>query len=365
MINDSETDCVYVSSLIRERHRKVFNGLAAILEKEGLEFGLLTGTKDIWCRDYMPLQIGRNRFLQYKFFPDYLDNSQDAHSRTIPEEVWKDMCLNIRETSVVLDGGNIVKCGEKVVMTDKPLKVGNHGYSPAELTRKLEELFECEIVWLPWDKVEIFGHSDGIVKYIGNGTVLLTNYSDFNKHFGREFEKVLTKHFTVVPLRYFSHPRGRNSWAYINFLQTKNTIIIPALGEAEDGEAYNQISNAILSASPHYEGHIHQLHMAEIVQEGGALNCITWNIQTPWPRVAELKKSIIVKLKEARIELEEKAKEVGLPVGLLPGLENHLRIIENAVHPSVISSLSNLPSEYLNSGLKALLSSSPKGPENP
>ena len=49
-------EIVYLSELLEKRFPESFNRLTSILKKHGVEYRLLKGTKDIWCRDYMPIQ---------------------------------------------------------------------------------------------------------------------------------------------------------------------------------------------------------------------------------------------------------------------------------------------------------------------
>ena len=62
------------------------------------------------------------------------------------------------------------------------------------------------------------------------------------------------------------------NWAYINFLQVGKHIIMPIFNIEEDSIAYNYIADAFPDCT------IHQIEMAEIAEEGGALHCISWNI---------------------------------------------------------------------------------------
>lgn len=34
-------------------------------------------TNDYWARDYMPIQLGENEFLKYRYYPDYLVKSKN------------------------------------------------------------------------------------------------------------------------------------------------------------------------------------------------------------------------------------------------------------------------------------------------
>ena len=57
MIPESLCNRVYFSALLPEVCPVTYKGLADVLDRYGVPFSLLKGTKDIWCRDYMPLQI--------------------------------------------------------------------------------------------------------------------------------------------------------------------------------------------------------------------------------------------------------------------------------------------------------------------
>lgn len=66
---------------------------------------------------------------------------------------------------------------------------------------------------------------------------------------------------------------NKNNWAYINFLRIGDTIFIPGLGAEEDEQALQQIK------SYYPECKVLQIEASEVVEKGGALNCITWNIK--------------------------------------------------------------------------------------
>ena len=130
----------------------------------------------------MPIQIDESRYVSYKYTPDYLQDKTGLLLQTNPKEVFQTdsnrlqpILNNCIEIDLVLDGGNVVKCGDKIVMTDKVF-VENKDKTHAEVQRKLEEAFQCEVVFIPWDeKGEPYGHSDGIIHYLGDNRVLMTN----------------------------------------------------------------------------------------------------------------------------------------------------------------------------------------------
>ena len=155
-------------------------------------------------------------------------------------------------------------------MTDKIFKENPH-YTKIFLLDKLAELLEAEPILIPWDTYEEYGHADGMVRYMGNGRVLLNNYCDFDKSLCKKLLAALNPHFDVVELHYGSYTK--NSWSYINFLHVVNHIFVPMLGEKLDDIAFKQIVDAFPSCQCHP---VHEWQ--HIVKHGGAINCTTWNI---------------------------------------------------------------------------------------
>ncbi|MBP5695267.1 MAG: SEL1-like repeat protein, partial [Treponema sp.] len=141
-----------------------------------------------------------------------------------------------------------------------------------EVDRILKDAFQSDVVYLPWDHRETFGHSDGIVHFAGDGKVLITNYGDISPRFYCRFRVALEKHFEVIPLYYKTKKTHARSWSYINFLQVGKLILAPQLGLEEDEQALEQISNALPGCE------VVGIPSLEAVRRGGALNCISWNV---------------------------------------------------------------------------------------
>ena len=303
MITDDLTNTVFFSARLRFACPNLFKSISAELQKRGILRDLLWETNDIWCRDYMPIQMETGRLISYKYTPDYLQNKKYTRLHTDPEKVLQSklnesiriiLASKLEEDVVfdgfrpiktmrpvvdsikvdlVIDGGNIVKCGDCIVMTEKVF-VENKEKSRDEVERILHDVFQCDILFLPWDRNEYFGHSDGIVHYAGNGKILLTNYDDISVYFYRRFRKALETRFDVIPLKYNVKRKHARSWAYINFLQIGKLVLMPQLGIDEDEQALEQIGNAM----PDCE--VVGIPALEAVRKGGALNCISWNVMS-------------------------------------------------------------------------------------
>ena len=273
---DACTDTVFFSDLLPKKCPTLCQGLDTILTDNGIDHRLLTNTKDIWCRDYMPIQTGEKRFVFYKYDPDYLQTKYYQRTITDVKGIGNIDSLDLGDAvnlDLVVDGGNVVRCGNKIVMTEKVL-FENKNKPHKEVRRLLEEAFRCDVVFLPWDRNEFMGHSDGIIHYLGDNRVMMTNYADFDIAMARKFTRLLEKHFEVVPLSYNTKRKHKHSWAYINFLQVGRMVLIPQLGIPEDGQALQQISEAMPRCK------VIGVPAMEAVRNGGALNCISWNVAT-------------------------------------------------------------------------------------
>lgn len=279
MLTDNLTNIVYFSSLLPGKCPILNAHITETLKKHGIPYAYVSGTKDIWCRDFMPIQIEKERFVFYKYTPDYLqDTKSHLRLQTDTEKVFLSKenrlsdLLKFRQTiDLVLDGGNVVKCDDVIVMIDKVF-VENKFKTPAEVESVLRDAFQCKVLFLPWDG-DMCGHSDGIVHYMGDGKILLTNYQDFSRYYYYRFRKMLDKHFDVITLKYNVKRHRERSWCYINFLQVGKLVLVPQLGTEEDEQALEQINKAL----PDCE--IVGIPALEAVRRGGALNCISWNIK--------------------------------------------------------------------------------------
>lgn len=245
--------------------------LVNAMDRNKVSFAALPDTDSpyyIWCRDYMPIQVSKDKFVMFRYEPDYLSDSPEYIPDT--SEMLDKLGIDGIGSDIVLDGGNVISCGDKVIMTDKIFKENLH-YTRKALIEKLEYLLEAELVLIPWDRYEEYGHSDGMVRYIGEGRVLLNNYCDFDNSLRKKLLSALSPQFDVEELHYGSHTK--NSWSYINFLHVGHHIFIPHLRDSLVETAFLQISSAFPNCTclpiQRYDS---------IVAEGGALNCSTWNI---------------------------------------------------------------------------------------
>ena len=278
MTTDNLTNTVYFSDHLPKKCPILNQHIAEAFEGNGIRYAYLSETKDIWCRDFMPIQIDEDSFVFYKYTPDYLQDPKYIRLQTNTEEVFRagvnrleHLLQNAITIDLVVDGGNLVKCSDTIVMTEKVF-AENKDKTHAKVEKILKDAFRCDILFLPWDRKETFGHSDGIVHYAGDGKILLTNYDDSSLYYFRRFRKALEKHFEIIPLKYATPRPHARSWAYINFLQVGKLVLVPQLGLEEDEQALAQIADALIGCK------VIGIPALEAVRRGGGLNCISWNV---------------------------------------------------------------------------------------
>lgn len=274
MVSDFDTNTIYFSKLITtdNRFKSTFDQILSVLNSFGIEPKLLNKTNDIWARDYMPIQINDKKYIEYRYDPDYLQGHWKGcrDLKTYPDIVCNSLKLQTEKSDLIMDGGNFVKSSDCIILTDKIVKENRLLYSKTELIVKLQNTFQVEkVILIPWFKKEKYGHSDGVLRFIDNETVLISHYyKNDNVNLYRLKAGGLKTEFLDFKVK----KSDKRNWAYINFLQTKNLILIPKFGVDEDFQAFEQIENYY----PDYKKRIAQVDMTEIVKFGGALNCITW-----------------------------------------------------------------------------------------
>lgn len=277
MVNEDYSNMVYFSGLLPERCPKTFKGLEEVLHKYDVTYGLLEGTKDIWCRDYMPIQTIDNRFVLFRYEPDYLlDTAKHKASITDNSIAGRYVGTSYLEDSrsIKIDGGNVVHSGCRVLMTAKVFEE-NPQWTPRDLIECLTRTFGADIILLPWDTNEIYGHTDGIVRFIDEDTVLMTNYVQFDPDMAARFRRILKAHFEkVYELSFRATKPYKYSWAYINWLQTDKVLILPKFNIPEDEQALEQITKLM----PHYKGRIEMVDATDLIRYEGGLNCASWTL---------------------------------------------------------------------------------------
>lgn len=247
-----------------------------MLNEHKVHFELLPGTNDVWARDYMPVQMQKNTFVRFDYYPDYLETEEEKLTITDTVAVCKKIGIETLESKIVLDGGNVVNSGNKVIMTEKVFKE-NPSYSREDLIRELKGLFETDdLFFIPKQPYDYTGHADGMVRFVDDNTILINDYERESKTFNEKFRKAILKtglEFHKMPYNpYESKTNEEANGAYINYLHIGNLIILPLFDLKEDKIAIKTFEQIFKNST------IVTINATEIAREGGVLNCISWNI---------------------------------------------------------------------------------------
>lgn len=276
MIPDSKTNLLYLADTLPKKYSKFFYRFEEVLQKCKINFELLPHTKDVWAVDYMPIQINKNHFVQFVYNPSYLQKKKYRKTISDVNTICENINLKYIKSNIILDGGNLIKTTDKVIMTDR-IFIDNPNYKRKQLIKKLHELLQVnKLYFIPEQPKDITGHSDGMVRFIDENTVVINDYKKEKKWFQRAFEIAIHNtglDYIKIPYNVYNNQSYEQAnGVYINFLQMENAVIIPTFGIKEDDKTVKQFESLFKGQT------IATVNSNEIANDGGVLNCITWNI---------------------------------------------------------------------------------------
>ena len=153
---------ICISEWLRNDYPEVYASLCDALNQSNINYQVLARTKEVWARDYMPLHIGNGKYITFNFAPDYLVEKGSKYI-TNQKNVIQDIDLNVvAHLDIVLDGGNLVRCGDKTIMTDKERTWKCHS-SEARRRRMTKRDTGSRIG--SWDRERSFGGTPGTSKH--------------------------------------------------------------------------------------------------------------------------------------------------------------------------------------------------------
>jgi len=277
MIPDKQTNFLYLADTLPKNYSNFFRQFEKVLNDSNINFQLLPNTKDVWAVDYMPIQIDKDSFVQFIYNPDYLRDTI-KWSKTISDVdiICKQINLLPKKSNIVVDGGNVTRTTDKVIMCDK-IFTENRNIKEKNLIRELQELFQVDkLIFIPTHPIDFTGHADGMVRFYDSNTVLINDYSRETMEFQLKFRLALHNaglNYIEIPYNpYDNKKNGHANGEYINFLQMQQAIIIPTFGIKEDDVVIKQFEQLFSGQR------IATVDGNDLAFDGGILNCITWNI---------------------------------------------------------------------------------------
>lgn len=277
----------------------LFKSIVDALKKHNVEVDIIEDTKNIWCRDYMPIPT-HNAFVRFNF-QKYMNCTQgfEYPQLEVSEKVYAKLPPELKPRINIENGGNIVYNDNYAILTDNIFQ-DNEG-SQSDLIRKIENLLSKQVIIIPSEPGDYLGHADGIVKFIDNKTVFFNDYSCLRKgklaedyeYYYETYQYKVTKileaaGLTVIPFPYAydkcpeifeetfrkEHPLADDFnpgfGYYINFLITKEVILFPTFDLPQDDEVEKLLKE-------YYKRPVEGIDCRFISMEGGLVNCLTWN----------------------------------------------------------------------------------------
>lgn len=271
-------------SLLKRKDLTAFTtAFLDLLKDYETPFEWLPGTLDIWSRDYMPIEVAANQFVQFRYEPDYLLKyktyrkklSNGAH---ILREIMPE--AEIHFSKLVLDGGNVVINSRFAVITDKVYEENNH-LRKREILKTLETELQRDVIIIPRMEHDEIGHADGMVRFVDRETMLVNHNIKRDMKFENNLVCQLACNDINVELLPYE-PYGNKSWLdatgiYMNYLVAGKNLFIPSFGDEED---YLIFSNC--------KAHTTLLHIygaeynnidvpcSDLARFGGLLHCLSW-----------------------------------------------------------------------------------------
>ena len=270
MIPEWDTNFLYFSKLLPTEYPKFWEDLEDVLNKAQVNFGFLPNTKDIWCRDFMPIQVDENSFVQFRYDPDYLKDNENL--KTDPLVVTSQLGITCKHSDIILDGGNLIYSERAAILTDKVFSE-NKSYSKKELLKELSQLLGTdEIYIIPKQPYDDYGHADGMVRFIDNNTLLINDFSRESKSFRTKLDKALKNTpFDLIFLEItFEHELN---WGYINYIHIGSNIVIPTIKHPKEDKVLYQFEEIFKGLK------IWTVYAKEILNKEGGLHCISWNVK--------------------------------------------------------------------------------------
>ena len=276
MIPDWNKNQVYFSGLLSEQFPDEFDSITAILKKHGLNFELLENTKDIWARDYMPIQVDESLLVQFRYEPSYL--KKDLNRQTDPLNIQLPEGFKRKISALNIDGGNITCSTSKTILTNRII-TENPSLSLLEITIELESILNTKVFYVPNIKEDMTGHVDGHLRFIDENTIVVNQLENELNYWQIGFNKMIRKSGLKYHEMPWFIPNFKTSeesaiGSYVNYLHLQNLIVFPIF-ECEG----NKDKEALKLIQQLFPNHIIEtININKIAEEGGLMNCITWTI---------------------------------------------------------------------------------------
>jgi len=199
--------------------------------------------KDIWLRDFMPVRTGPDRFVWFRYEPDYLRNRsayRTPKAMLQPQLPWlreREADGRCQHSALNVDGGNVVGRSGRYLMVEKVLRENEGMTEP--VVSQLEEALHGEVILLPQQGGDPLGHADGAVRWLDDTTVLMSDFRRVDSGYDQILLATLRERGLAVERFPYGEvaDSGQGSdeqiptatGCYLNFLEVAGHLFLPAL----------------------------------------------------------------------------------------------------------------------------------------
>jgi agmatine deiminase len=271
----THVEALYITDLLQTDHPAIRDALASICQKNGIQVNVIRGAKDLWCRDFMPVQVAIGKSVQFKFQPKYYQHPKWIHLQTDVSQLRYSLEGQIVQSDIILDGGNLCRYQGKYILTDRIFQ--DNSMPKGQLLEGLYGLLDAtDILVIPRLPYDVTGHADGMVCFVEENTLLVSDFSRIaGKKYCRTLYKLLGSKYNVILFPNNLHLNERMDDAtgdYINLMRIGNLLFVPGYGCKTD----EVVSNTLIDIFPSYS--IHQINCSRLTAKGGGLHCATWSM---------------------------------------------------------------------------------------
>ncbi len=256
-------------------YRADFVTIETLFKERGIAYELLQGTKDIWCRDYMPVRRPDGQLVQFRYEPAYLNGFE--HLRSDVREINLLHGLDPIYSDINLDGGNVLFRGNRVLISDRVIRENPQYTERYFLIGDLEALLDASVLLVPQINSDMTGHVDGYMRWHTDDIVLLTQPDIEYKYWQQNVKRFLSENdLQVIEVPAFIHRERKYPdsaiGGYLNYLIVGDVLLLPVFDVPgnRDEEAIRLFESLFpkLTVVP--------IVINSIARAGGLIHCVTW-----------------------------------------------------------------------------------------
>lgn len=256
-----------------------YSKLTNILSKNNdIVYNITSSMPSIWLRDYFPIEVD-NKF--YSFIPSftYMTNTEKKKYNNYYHNILRLYNKEINKIDIILDGGNIIYNSNLLFISEK-IFLDNCKMDRNKIISILENIFNNrKIIFIKTDEHDITSHADGFMNFLSENVLLINNIEEYCKDIFYYNFNVISKYIEPILIPSINIEERYHKWYsnkgnYINFLATKNNIVLSTYG-------YKDVENKIIDIIKKNDSMnrtIEFIDSSVIDLYGGGLHCITKTI---------------------------------------------------------------------------------------